>query len=265
MKKKNTPSISLDSFVKILPFLIVFYGFTHSAGYYQTFDIDLASFLSFDELVLNLLPIYPVVLMIFGLLLSIVLTMQLCIDKKFKVIESRFRPLYIKALLDKKFRERIKCKNILWLALYYTFFNLPLIASVAFLYLKSRTKDLDPTNTIIAKAILYLLAGIVFYHLFYLLIREAKIIKLSYSRILFGIFLILSTLYVRDFGKYWATGIIQNSTNKQVSFTYKNKAYKTDSNLVFIEHTRKYIILHNQKDSTNLFFEKENISNLITK
>ena len=86
--------------------------------------------------------------------------------------------------------------------------------------------------------------------------------NVSTKVIVFGLTILLGAKFFDSFGRVLAT--TESDKVSCVSFLYEGEPYSTDDNLIPLGDTKKYIILRDKSESTNLFFEREKVRNLIT-
>lgn len=253
---------------------LVFIGFYNYYSYYYYFDIDISSFLSVSELLLSFLPLtYPI---IFLVSISVIFYLISIFEGAFDTDHKKEgNILKESALLNKAFNRvtnfiEIK-KTQTWrsfitiIEFFALIINLGLLFLVLFfiiifpLHFLTRLFHVDFLFE--SHIILLLFFGVIWLYVSDLEFRiqikkhispSYYMIALKLSRlILVFVFLIgLITIFNKD----KAYKILEGNSTYSIKFDFDGTIKKTDSTLVFVGLTEKYLFLRNLENNSNIIF-----------
>jgi hypothetical protein len=249
-----------DNFFKIVTVMFYVYGFLYASEHYDAFDISVVNIYSIDEYLLVFLPLLNVLLPLFLVLfVSIGLVYVLSNDEILqpKLLDSRLKPERLKVLTSNK---RSKSKRLL--SLYYLLVNTTTLSIVVIIKVHMELKGLVNHN---AKSLVlqpFYFAAFTFsiYSLFIAYKEVKPNFKLVVSNVLVVLILIVSVGYIKNFGRHTANESLKGKT--QISFCYEGSKISSDNDHVLIGNTRNFLVIRDIRDSSNLFFERDKVTEL---
>ncbi len=253
--------------------LLVFIGFYNYYVFYSYFDIEIASFLTLGELLLSFLPFtFPILILasVFAVLYLLVI-IKWAIDKNNEsekeedgpndfVFKLSNAPKQIISILKEK---RWKLVNTYLFILIFLFQFIISLGIVVFLFLffihfLDRIIGMDSYFQVPIGGLF--VVGLIWISIFdSFVIRafkgHAEIKKLA--RVILALFLSIGLISIDNRDK--ALNILNGHPEFEVSFEYNNVKKETNSNLVFIGITEKYIFIRDIKLKKNQIYSIEKI------
>ena len=257
----NNNIFNIDNLIKVIPGMILFYSFIFIYGYYDVYDINVASIYSVEELLLGFLPIIRPLAVLTLMSFLIPLTIHVGSDyfdtsKHFTRLKESWKQswngnkLVFKSLV-KWFRIGISTPAVAFFILWK---GLVLIINLV---------KPEPMQKLLFFYMVDVLFLIFVYQAIQMFIQwQPRFKNVSVKVIVFGLTILLGAKFFDSFGRVLAT--TESDKVSSISFLYEGKSYSTDDNLVPLGDTKKYIILRDKCESINLFFEREKVRNLIT-
>lgn len=247
-----------ENLIKIIPGVILFYSFIFIHEYYNIYEISVISIYSIEELILGFLPIIRPLFAItlIGLLIPIMMyTASDYFDSHYHInkIKTHWLNLWEK--------EKSKVRSIARFLL--TMISSPAIAFFILWKIMNvliGVFSVDPMKTIF----FYYLANMIFLIFIYQALTMAssfipRFRTIPIAKIVFILAFFTGAEFFDSLGVVLAK---ERQTKSFISFQYLGENYCTDENLVSIGDTKNYIILRDQSEGANLFFEIVIVTNL---
>ncbi|MDN3664482.1 hypothetical protein ACFFU1_14325 [Algibacter miyuki] len=241
--------------------LLICLGYAEKSIFFNNFNIDIVSYLDFDEYLFIFLPITSVLILsiifasiyISGLIGSIIVLIKPKDQtRKKKNVEN---VLTEDLTINKKSKKIYLFRRISAITILLILFGSPLIVLIFQPYL-FKPKFLWLKNYLILWSILLIILFIY---------RTIKVQNDSDKAKIYLLYAII-TPSILSFIWYYKTtkaNIILNGESKtQISFIKEGKNVKTNDTLVFIGQTRNYLFLRNLKSNGNVVYRKDKIDEI---
>jgi len=268
----------MDRFIKYTPIIygsLVFIGFLNYYFFYMFFSIDISEYLTTWELLLSFLKLTIPMVLVLSILayffLSVVVReiFEKDLSEKLENEESEihhvfpiefFRELYkeIKSFSYKKPRDYL---FVLLSLIVFVITTAGFLFAIGFLFYI--------IYQVVGKDLKYISAGsTIFYGLIWLLIIDTFLKKLERRRnkkynwisYYLAIILFLALLFISN--KEKALNILKGKSNYEVILYQSSDTIITDTTLLYLGKTDRYIFLWNNRDSTSVAINTNNISRI---
>lgn len=255
----NNNIFTIDNLLKVIPGVIIFYGFIFIDEYYDFFDIGVTSIYTIEELILSFLPIIRP-LFTLTLVIMLVPIMMYFIPSYFDT-QSHIDTIKVswnEALGNKKFKTFFE----LILSIFKSPFVLFWIIWKA-LSIYSNHTDFEP----ITGSMFGYFVNLLFLVFVYQILKLLRLICFSEKQLpITAIFIVLAFFTGAKFFSSLGSAAAETfSPDSVVTFNYEGECIFTSEELVSLGDTKKYIILRDTTAATNYFFERDKISNLSIK
>ena len=250
-----------DNLIKVIPGMILFYSFIFIYGYYDIYDINVASIYSIEELLLVFLPIIrPLAVLT---LMSFLIPLMIHVASDYFDVSKHLIKLKESWKLSWNGNKLVFKSLLKW---FWIGISTPAVAffiSWKGLVLIINLVKPEPMQKLLFFYMIDVLFLIFVYQAIQMFIQwQPRFKNVSTKVIVFGLTILLGAKFFDSFGRVLAT--TESDKVSCISFLYEGKPYSTDDNLVSLGDTKKYIILRDRSENTNLFFEREKVRNLIT-
>ncbi|WP_420583110.1 hypothetical protein [Reichenbachiella sp.] len=255
----NSNIFKVDNLLKVIPGVIIFYGFIYADDYYGYFHIGIRSIYTFEEIILGFLPIIRPLFILTFIVLIIPLMMYL-IPKYF---DMKYHFNQIEVSWDDAYEIR-NAKSVL--AFIFSCIKPPVIVFYLVGKILSAYRDnsnLDPFFDLF----LGYTINIIFILSAYQALILVKHLYFKRKPIPLTTFFLIITFFIG--AKFFSElGIVAAQNMKYdsiVSFSYEGECIITGQELISLGDTKKYIVLRDTTTSTNYFYERDKITQLTIK
>jgi len=263
----------LDTVIKVVPAMLIFFGFIYLHSYYSYFDINIIGILDINEIVISFFPVLHFFLLIILVLIPLLLFFFLFanIDSNNPVLDLRIRINRIGklnravSLLWSSNSHRLKILKIGIGNFYHLFVNKTTILAVLTI-ITYKTEEINHS----AREIICIFFGMLLLDDFLMLIFEERVLhdlyhRLNYSSLRTNIHIVVFCILLFGWLRNSSTSIAKDSlsSNKYVKFDYEGRTISSNDTLKLIINNNKYLIIRDTVSDRNYYYRREKLTNLV--